>query len=153
MLGVILSWLHLVVAMFWIGGTLFFVWVVIPSLREGLSDSQRTELISRIGKRFRIFGWVSLGVLLVSGTLLIYESSIGVGDFRLSLWIKLSLFFVVVLLTVVHDFILGPKSIQMSREISGPHPLKKWVAWTARLNLLFGLLVVLAAVILSNRFG
>lgn len=152
MFEILTIWFHLLAAMFWIGGTLFFAFVVIPSLKEVVTKEQRLELISRIGRRFKTFGWISLSILLFTGTLRLYQNGISLSSYGRTLWIKLSLVVVVLLLALIHDFILGPKSIALSRQISTSQPLQKQVRWIARMNLLIGLLVVLSAVFLSRGF-
>ncbi len=153
MLQVFVTWFHVIAAMFWIGGTLFFSIVLIPSLSGSeLPEKQKLELISRIGKRFRFCGWHSLGALVLTGALRLYMNGIPLSSYGTSLFFKLFLVVVVVLLTLIHDFILGPKSIALSRQRQGPHALQKTVRWVARLNLVLGLLVVLAAVFLVHGY-
>lgn len=48
------------------------------------------------------------------------------------LGIKLGLIAVMVILTLLHDLILGPRSIQISRSQASPHPLQQAVRWMAR---------------------
>ena len=149
---VFVTWFHVIAAMFWIGGTLFFAIVLIPSLAGALPDKQKVELISRIGLRFRFCGWLSLAVLALTGSIRLYQNGSPLSSYGASLGFKLSLVVLVVLLTLAHDFILGPKSIALSRQRQGPHPLQKVVRWVARLNLVLGLLVVLAAVLLVHGY-
>ncbi|MFQ5579999.1 MAG: DUF4149 domain-containing protein [Nitrospiria bacterium] len=146
----IVTWIHVIAAMFWIGGMLFFVLVFIPSVREGLSDTQKTALISRVGKRFRTCGWIALGLLIGTGLLILYLGGLSLSDYGRPLWIKLSLVFLMISLSFLHDVVLGPRSIRVSQITTGPHRLQIIVRWMARFNLLVGLLVVLAAVYLVH---
>lgn len=146
MLQVFVTWIHIIAAMFWIGGTLFFALVLIPTLAGALPDKQKIDLISKVGKRFRVCGWFSLGVLVLTGAIRLYQNDMPLGSYGASLIFKLTLVVLVIVLTLVHDFILGPKSIALSRQKRGPHPFQAVVRWVARLNLILGLLVVLAAV-------
>ncbi|MFQ5542846.1 MAG: DUF4149 domain-containing protein [Nitrospiria bacterium] len=148
---VIVMWVHLIAAMFWIGGMLFFAIVLVPCLRSGLPENQRTELISRVGLRFRGCAWILIGMLLVTGLFRLYQNGIPLSQYGRPLSIKLSLVFILMTLSVLHDFVLGPKSIALSRTLSRPHPLQKTVRWIARINLLVGLMIVLAAVSLVHR--
>lgn len=68
------------------------------------------------------------------------------------IWVKLALVLVMIGLTLLHDFILGPRSIQMSRSTEGPHPIRRTVRWIARLNLVIGLFVVLATVYVARGY-
>lgn len=151
MFWMILIWVHILAAMFWIGGMLFFSLVLVPSLR-GLPASLRADLMSQIGQRYRRAGWMSLAVLLVTGLIRLYQ----LGFVPLTadgwIWAKLALVLVMVGLTLLHDLILGPRSIQVSRSTEGPHPLQRTVRWIARLNLVIGLFVVLAAVYVARGY-
>lgn len=151
MIWMILIWVHILAAMFWIGGTLFFSLVLIPSLR-GLPPPQRTDLMSRIGQRYRRTGWISLAVLLVTGLIRLHQlefAPLAAGGW---IWAKLALVLVMVGLTLLHDLLLGPRSIQISRSTTVPHPLQSIVRGIARLNLAIGLFVVLAAVYVARGY-
>lgn len=151
MFSMLIVWIHILAAMFWIGGMLFFSLVLIPSFR-GLPPPERADLMSRIGQRYRRAGWVSLGVLLITGLIRLYH--LGFAPLRAGEWIwaKLWLIVVMVMLTVLHDLILGPRSIRISRSATGPHPLQRTVRWMARLNLAVGLIIVLAAVYVARGY-
>lgn len=148
MFWMIVIWIHITAAMFWVGGMLFFSMVLVPSLR-GLPIGQRSELMSRIGQRFRKTGWISLGVLLVTGLLQLYR--LGMPAFMEGwFWAKLAMVVLMVCLSILHDLVLGPRSIEMSRANPTPHPLQQTVRWMARFNLLVGLAIVLASVYLAR---
>ncbi|NKE70824.1 DUF4149 domain-containing protein [Nitrospiraceae bacterium HYJII51-Mn-bac16s-1-B09] len=151
MLWMILIWIHVLAAMFWVGGMLFFSIVLIPSLRK-MPVLQRAELMSEIGRRFRWSGWISLGVLLTTGLLRLY--SLEFQEIRMGGWLgtKLALIALMIALTLLHDIVLGPRSIQISRSAAAPHPLQRTVRWMARLNLVVGLFVVLAAVYVARGY-
>ncbi len=146
----IIIWVHIIAAMFWIGGMLFFALVFIPSVKDVLSSTQKTALISRVGKRFRTGGWIALGVLFITGLLRLHFNGLSLSEYGRALWIKLFLVFLRVSLSFLHDVILGPRSIRISQTTTGPHRLQIIVRWMARFNLLVGLLVVLAAVYLVH---
>ena len=147
MYSMIVVWIHILAATFWVGGMLFFASVVVPSLK-GISPELRTDLVSRIGKRCRTAGWGALGVLLITGLLNLHLRGIPLQAYGSAFWVKLFLIAVTVALTLLHDLVLGPKSIRVSRTTSAPHPLQKIVRLLARLNLVVGLLIILAAVYL-----
>ena len=152
MLQAVVIWIHVVAAMFWIGGMLFFALVVVPALQQQVKADEKTEIISRIGKRFRIAGWGALGILFASGVLRLYQNRLPLGSYGAPFRAKLLLVVVMVLLALLHDFVLGPKSIAMRRTGSAPRIFSSGVRWLARLNLIIGLLIVFAAVLLVHRF-
>ncbi|HLG21788.1 MAG TPA: DUF2214 family protein [Candidatus Manganitrophaceae bacterium] len=151
MFWMIVVWIHIMAAMFWVGGMLFFVIVLVPVLRD-LSVGQKMDLMSRVGKRFRKAGWVSLGVLLLTGLLNLYHRGIPLSEYGSAFWIKLSLFVVMVSLTLLHDFALGPRSIQSGRSGAGRNSLLSVTRWVARFNLVIGLFIILAAVYMARGY-
>ncbi len=148
MFRMIVIWIHVAAAMFWIGGMLFFAIVLVPSLR-GLPIGQRRELMSQIGLRFRKTGWIALSILLVTGLLQLYR--LGIPAFMGGwLWAKLAMVVLMVCLSILHDLVLGPRSIEISRANPAPHPLQRTVRWMARFNLVIGLFIVLASIYLAR---
>jgi uncharacterized membrane protein len=72
------------------------------------------------------------------------------------LTIKVSLVLVMILISAIHDFILGPKLIKLTEpDRSSPDSTKflgkkrKVVSWLARINAVIGIIVVACAVMLS----
>ncbi len=151
MFAMLIIWIHILAAMFWIGGMLFFSLVLIPSM-SGLSSPERNGFMSRIGAHYRRASWISLSILLITGLTRLYQlgfSPLTAGNW---IWAKLALVLLMFMLTLLHDLVLGPKSIQISRSTTGPHPLQQTVRWMARLNLVVGLFVVLAAVYVARGY-
>ena len=64
--GIVLRWLHILPAALIIGGTIYILRVVLPSL-DGLPDDTRRQLVEAMRARWaKLFG-VSAGLLLISG--------------------------------------------------------------------------------------
>jgi copper resistance protein D len=117
----VMMWLHLIGAMAWIGGMLFF-WIVLKPLPGLVRLGPESDTIMRsIELRFRKVRWASLLILVATGFFnLIHEG----GSARLeSSWgavllIKLLFVGVVLGLSGIHDFILSPSVGSSSREAS-----------------------------------
>ncbi len=63
---------HLLSVLIWVGG-MFFAYVMLrPAIVEILEPSQRLRLWNSVFRRFFSWVWVSIGVLLASGTYMIY---------------------------------------------------------------------------------
>ncbi len=62
--------LHLLGAVVWIGGMLFLGLVLTPTLRAR-PPAERAALLSAVGQRFAKIGWAALGILLVTGPVLL----------------------------------------------------------------------------------
>lgn len=151
MFSMLVLWIHMLAAMFWIGGMLFFSLVLVPSL-EGMAHSERIELMGRIGRRYRRAGWISLAILLATGLIRLSHLSwlpLTAGRW---IWAKLALIVLMLGMTLLHDLVLGPQSIRISRSSGAPHPLQKWVRWMARFNLFIGLFVVFTAIYVSRGY-
>lgn len=106
---------HVSGAMMWVGGTVFLVAVGVPYARS-LGPEQRVRAISELGRRFRPWGWASLGLLTFSGVymmarlhLLSWDLLVNTGYGRLLL-LKLVLVAAIVILTALHGFVLGPRT-------------------------------------------
>jgi putative copper export protein len=117
---------------------LFIALVLIPVARR-LEPAERARLVQATGLRFRTVGWIALGVLLLSGLL-----NLWLRPYLLEVPLfsaKLGLVVLALVLSVVHDFVLGPRA-----GAPGAHPrLRARASWVARAN---GL-VVLAVVVLG----
>jgi len=153
--------IHLLAAMFWLGGMFFLAVVGAPALRELDAPALRAALFQRLGERFRTAGWIAIGVLLVTGTLNLHFRGIltwrtlSSSDFwstaygHTLAW-KLSAVAAMVVVSAVHDFVLGPAASRY--EAGSPEALRarRRAAWLARLNALAGVVVVVAAVRLAR---
>lgn len=153
--------IHLLAAMFWLGGMFFVAVVGAPALRELESAEQRAALFQRLGERFRTSGWIAIAVLLVTGALnlrfrgFLSWRTLGSADFWATpyghtLAGKLGAVGVMLVVSAVHDFVLGPRA--STYEAGSPEAIaaRRRAAWLARLNALAGVVVVIEAVRLAR---
>lgn len=152
--------LHLLAAMFWLGGMFFFALVGAPVLRE-LDAESRSRLFRRLGERFRVTGWIAIGVLLVTGTAnlmfrgLLELSVLSSGEFWASpygrtLGWKLGAVAAMLVTSAAHDFVIGPAASRHPPGSDAALRSRRRAAALARVNALFGLAVVIAAVRLAR---
>ncbi len=59
--------LHLLTAIFRIGGLLFLALAVVPVVRRPAFRALSPALLEAIGLRFRSLGWIAIGVLVLTG--------------------------------------------------------------------------------------
>lgn len=151
---------HVLAAVFWLGGMFFMAAVGAPALRH-VAPALRVELFRQLGGRFRTLGWVAIAVLLVTGTVNLYFrglltwNMLGSGIFwatpyGVALAWKLGGVATMLLLSALHDFAFGPAA---SRSIPGSPSalrLRRWSAWLARSNAIVALIVIIAAVRLAR---
>ncbi|MEE9591794.1 MAG: DUF4149 domain-containing protein [Thermodesulfobacteriota bacterium] len=111
--------LHLLAALFWVGGMLFLVLIIGPFLMT-IEPRERSRVYQFVGQKYRRLGWIAIITLLVTGMLNLYYlgislSSIGNSTFLSApygrtLLIKLILVTIIIISSLIHDFYLGPKA-------------------------------------------
>lgn len=150
---------HLLAALFWLGGMFFLAVVGAPALRRLEDPVLRARLFEDLGRRFRRTGWWAIGILLLTGVLnlhfrgLLRWEALGSGEFwagrygRVLAW-KLAGVGTMVAVSALHDFVLGPAATRAAGR--GRSGARRWAAWLARANALIGIGVVLAAVRLAR---
>ena len=154
----LLIWLHLVAAVSWIGGMVFLSVVLVPTLKREPFASQKTLLFLAMARRFRVVVWGVIAVLLFTGLLLLHQRGIPIADpsrWPTTLAVKLGLVTILLLLTLAHDLIIGPRVgriVQLPTESRTrfDHALVLWSRWVARFSLLLALAVLFAAVMLAR---
>ena len=100
--------------------------------------------------------WGAIAVLLFTGPLLLYHRGIPIAassGWPKVLATKLGLVTILLLLTLTHDLIIGPRvgrivQIPTESRTMFDHALVVWSPWVARLFLLLALSVLFAAVLL-----
>jgi len=123
--------LHVVLATFWVGGMLFLSLVVAPYLKD--KPQIRNEAFQEVGKRFSLYGtFLSLLFLFITGLVNTYLIQ---GGFRRSIYEKLVLFFVVVIVSLFHDLWAGKKALYSEKH-------RVWAKWLGIINLILSLLLV-----------
>lgn len=153
-LGYLLSvFFHIVFAAFWIGGMLFLPLVLLPGIKN---HPDRIALLYKTGIAFRVFGWVALTGLLVTGLLNFYLRGLpftwdflarsGYGNL---LSLKLLLFLATLAVGSVHDFYFGKKALE-DLQTSDNRQLKLLARWSGRINLLLALAMAFIGVVLSR---
>lgn len=143
--------LHVLGAVVWIGGMLFLGLVLTPVLR-GHPPAERAALLQAVGRRFLRIGWTALGVLLVTGPLL---WSVRAFQITPALGVKLILVVVVLYLSILHDFSLGPKLVtHLEKDGQGEETalLRRQVALFARVNTVCALIVLILGVAVSRGY-
>ncbi len=154
-------WLHILAATVWVGGMLFLSFVLIPLMRHPEMKPLRAPLVHLIGIRFRIIGWMALAVLLVTGLYNIaargftlqdaFNGTLWSGEFGRTLAEKLTTFGIVLIISALHDFWVGPKVMVLTQK-GNPSPesesWRKAAAWLGRVNLVLALLMVTFGIML-----
>jgi copper resistance protein D len=128
--------LHVLAAITWIGGMLFIALVLVPVTR-GIEDvGLRRRLVQATGRRFRTVGWIALAVLVATGiaNLALRPELLFTPRFV----VKAALVAVALVLSAVHDFVLGPRA---GRPDLYP-AARPQASWLARAEVLLVLVIV-----------
>jgi putative copper resistance protein D len=112
-------WLHLLAAIFWVGGQLFLVLVVMPVLKQELGEADRVRIAARTGRRFARISAAALGVLLVTGPLNAIDHGVSWSILANTEWghilvVKVLLVLIMLVLTAVHGAYFGRKLEQLA---------------------------------------
>lgn len=152
---------HLLAAMYWLGGMFFFALVGAPVLRGIDPPDVRARLFQRLGERFRTTGWVAIAVLLVTGTLnlqfrgilrleVLTDPAFWGSPYGRTLGWKLAAVTAMLVASGLHDFLLGPAASRGDVASGEAVRTRRRAALLARANALLGLLVVVLAVRLAR---
>lgn len=154
--------LHVLAAMFWLGGMFFLGIIGAPVLRGVEPPAMRQSLFQALGLRFRRAGWIAIVVLVVTGVvnlhyrgLLRWSGALGDAAFWRTtlghaLAAKLAIVVVMVGASAVHDFVLGPAAGRAAPGSPEAARLRVRAAWLARANALVALALVVASVRLAR---
>ncbi|MDX1660888.1 MAG: DUF4149 domain-containing protein [Gemmatimonadota bacterium] len=153
--------LHVLAALFWLGGMFFLAIVGAPVLRTLDPPSLRAQVFRRLGERFRTAGWIAIAVLVATGVGnlgfrgLLTGETLGDGAFwsgryGTALAWKLALVTAMIAISFVHDFVEGPRASRHRPGSSRSIRARRRSAWLARVNAGFGLALVWVAVRLAR---
>ena len=153
-----LVFLHLIAAVTWLGGMLFLLMVMIPLARR--NEAVGFGVLRIAAEKFVWIAWAAKFVLAGSGAYLAWTywnvrpDTFFTGDthFLDYLQRKTGIFIIVIILSAVHDFWLGPRMmdrLEAARSTGSPLPTgpgRLFVQWAARINLVLVIWVVVFAV-------
>jgi copper resistance protein D len=153
--------IHVLAALLWLGGMFFLGVVGAPVLRAVEPPALRAELFSRLGERFRLVGWITIGVLLATGVANLHFR----GMLNPTLWLdpefwgsrygtalgwKLGAVTVMVSVSALHDFVFGPAAGRLQPGSAAAVAMRHRAVWLARVNAIVGVVLVIAAVRLAR---
>ncbi len=152
---------HVLAAVLWLGGMFFLALVGAPVLRTVEPPPLRAALFRELGQRYRVWGWIAIGVLLVTGVLNLWFrgvlTAVSMGSphfwttpFGHTLGVKLAAVAAMLVIQAIHDFHWGPMSSRVLPGTPEAATLRRRAAWGARVNAVLGLIVLVAAVRLAR---
>jgi copper resistance protein D len=152
---------HVLASLLWLGGMFFLAAVGAPVLRKLEPAELRSQLFRQLGEGFRTVGWIAIAVLLVTGVLNLHfagvlrdgtwlSASFWATPYGRTLAWKLAAVTVMVTVSAVHDFLVGPRATRLAPGSPEALRFRSRAAWMARINALVGLVLVVAAVRLAR---
>ena len=114
MLVDVLRIFHMLAAAVWLGGTVALVFAGVPVVRT-LTGEERARAMRMLGRRWRPWGWGSMGVAVVTGAVLASREA-GESPFDAVLTAKVLVVGLLIVGAYLHDFVLGPALAKQIRE-------------------------------------
>lgn len=154
---ILVRWLHVTAAIFWVGGQLFLVAVVLPVFQGQLAPNERSRLSGQLGRRFAVLSAGALAVLILTGMVNAALHGVSGRMLRESAWgrvlvPKALLVLAVVVVTIVHGGYYGRRlealaaaPVDDSRAALRRRQLQRRSIRLSAVNLLLNLVVVALA--------
>ncbi|MCZ7381227.1 MAG: CopD family protein [Candidatus Methanoperedens sp.] len=145
-INIITLWLHYLATVMWIGGMAFNLLVLRPSMIV-IDQNQRPILGTKVLKRFIIFAWLSIAVLILTGISIavsrgafedIFSTTYGI--------VLLSKHFVTLIMVLIVAWI----SFVLSAKLSSFAPKPETILLLVKTNLSLGILVLLLTSVLRG---
>ena len=107
MIGVLVT-IHLLAAAVWFGGSTALIFVGVPAIRV-LEGDPRGQAMKELGLRWRPIGYGALLVAALTGIALAQHDWRHTTSFQVVFWVKVVLFGCLLVVSYVHNFVLGPR--------------------------------------------
>jgi len=133
---------------------LFLSLVVVPLLKKVPDQASAQREFIRLARRFRMLAWVALSLLIVTGAILL-QNYVNFSETPVvwppAVLIKLSLVLLLIVMSLLHDQIIGPKVRTLKQKpiaelLKAEKFLIRLFPLLARLTLVLGLAILFAAV-------
>ncbi|TGL86242.1 hypothetical protein EHQ68_12985 [Leptospira congkakensis] len=154
---------HIFSAMIWVGGMIFYVIVVIPVIRNPELKDQKLRLLQLTATQFRNISYYIFFVFIVSGFGLLFEKGYFQFGFHWDFWAsniglmfitKISLFTILFLSSLYHDFVTGPKTFSyLTTDPVRFERYRKTSSFFGRFNLLISVTIAIFGILVSRGFS
>lgn len=140
-INIIVLWLHYLAAIMWIGGMAFNLLVLRPSMVV-IDQNQRAVLGNKVLRRFLIFAWLSIMVLVLTGISISRADTLAT-TYGVVLLSKHAVTLMMVLIVAWVSFVLSTKLAPFA-------PKPETILLLVKTNLSLGVLVLLLSAILKG---
>ena len=118
----VLVTVHLIAAGIWFGGSTALVFVGVPAIRT-LEGEPRGRAMKELGLRWRPLGYGALLVAALTGIVLAAREWDDSTSFRVVLGVKAAVFVALLVVSYLHNFVLGPR-VQAEVKAGGEQPTR-----------------------------
>ncbi len=139
--------LHVLAAVTWVGGSIFLVFALGPTMRMAELRGQASLVMRTSGLRFRRLTHASFGVFIHTGAVLLAHRSFHITPLLAA---KLLLVGVAFTMSAFHDYVVGPRVTTTARsgDTAAAAVWRRRATWMGRGNLaLMALVVILSTVV------
>ena len=163
-LQALILWLHLLAAITWIGGLVFQVLVVFPTLARATPTGERLRFALSLEARFRVILWPAVGLVLFTGLvnlMNVWYASVVTAEsisptFVGLLSVKLGIVIGMIALQTVQQLLIYPRRVAaLRRSLYLEHPeavgAVPALAPALGITVLFGVVGLLAAVYTARQ--
>ncbi len=158
----ITPWIHIVAVAVWLGPQFFMFLVTVPAVRVIEDPEVRLRVMRVIVQRFGWLAWAAMAVIVLSGVSNLFQEADEFGhlwdtDYRYFqiFSTKMVLVGLMVILTALHTFVIGPKQLRLLEEMRSDSTeaagLRRVSIIVSSLTLLISIAVVYAAALLANH--
>lgn len=149
--------IHVIAACAWIGGMLFLILAFIPGIKK---HPDKVSIIADVSLKYRRVGAVALTALLITGILQLEYRGVQwtiefftTSTFGKTAGIKILVFAIIIIISLVHDYYLGTKAIE-NWKIQPDHPktarLRTLSRSLGRVSFVFALVAAWLGIILAR---
>ncbi len=158
----ITPWIHIVAVAVWLGPQFFMFLVTVPAGRVIEDPEVRLRVMKVIVTRFGWLAWAAMAVIVLSGVSNLFQEADEFGH----IWdteyryfqifsTKMVLVGLMVILTALHTFVIGPKQLRLLEEMRSDSTeaagLRRVSIIVSSLTLLISSAAVYAGTLLSNH--
>ncbi len=158
----ITPWIHIVAVAVWLGPQFFMFLVTVPAVRVIEDPEVRLKVMRVIVQRFGWLAWAAMAVIVLSGVSNLFQEADDFGH----IWdteyryfqifsTKMVLVGLMVILTALHTFVIGPKQLRLLEEMRSDSTeaagLRRISIIVSSLALLVSIAAVYAAALLANH--
>jgi len=158
MTSLLVLWIHVLSAIFWVGGMLFLTLVLAPVFRSESGKPETYVFFKKVATRFRNGVWIAVLLLVLTGPLLLFKQvsfEIPVQHWPVVVLTKLGLVFVLIVFAVWHDLVIGSRAGALKKKpqtslTTRERSLLNLSPWLARGVLVLGVAVVMMGTVISR---